>query len=71
MNLAIILSVSEYTDSINNLPGCKKDADCINNIITKTSKFDEILFINDKLSSGKVKEKLTTLISEHKNKRKT
>lgn len=45
MNLAIILSVSEYTDSINNLPGCKKDADCINNIITKTSKFDEILFI--------------------------
>lgn len=69
MNLAIILSVSEYTDSINNLPGCKKDADCINNIITKTSKFDEILFINDKLSSGKVKEKLTTFISEHKNKR--
>lgn len=44
MNLAIILSVSEYTDSMNNLPGCKKDADCINNIITKTSKFDEILF---------------------------
>lgn len=69
MNLAIILSVSEYTDSMNNLPGCKKDADCINNIITKTSKFDEILFINDKLSSGKVKEKLTTFISEHKNKR--
>ncbi len=69
MNLAIIISVSEYTDSKNNLPGCKKDADCINSILNKTSKFDEILFINEKLSSGKVKEKLTAFISEHKSKK--
>lgn len=69
MNLAIIISVSEYTDSKNDLPGCKKDADCINSILNKTSKFDEILFINEKLSSGKVKEKLTAFISEHKSKK--
>lgn len=69
MNLAIVLSVSEYADSKNNLPGCKKDADCINNIITKTSKFDEVLYINEQLSSGKVKEKLTAFISEHKSKK--
>ena len=69
MNLAIIISVSEYVDSKNNLPGCKKDAECINSIINKTNKFDEILFINEKLSSGKVKEKLTAFISEHKSKK--
>jgi Caspase domain len=68
MNLAIIISVSEYTDSKNNLPGCKKDADCINSILNKTNKFDEILFINEKISSGKVKEKLTAFISEYKSK---
>ncbi len=69
MNLAIIISVSEYTDSMNNLPGCKKDADCINSILNKTGKFDEILFISEKLSSGKVKEKLIDFISEHKSKK--
>jgi hypothetical protein len=69
MNLAIVISVSEYIDTRNNLPGCKKDADCINSILNKTGKFDEILFINEKLSSGKVKEKLTAFISEHKSKK--
>ncbi|WP_029275102.1 caspase family protein [Pedobacter borealis] len=69
MNLAIVISVSEYIDTRNNLPGCRKDADCINSILNKTGKFDEILFINEKLSSGKVKEKLTAFISEHKSKK--
>ena len=69
MNLAIVISVSEYIDTRNNLPGCKKDADCINSILNKTGKFDEILFINEKLSSGKVKEKFTAFISEHKSKK--
>lgn len=69
MNLAIVISVSEYIDTRNNLPGCKKDADFINSILNKTGKFDEILFINEKLSSGKVKEKFTAFISEHKSKK--
>lgn len=68
MNIAIIISVSEYTDSQNNLPGCKIDGDLINNILLKTDKFDEILYIHDKLSSAKVKEKFTEFISEHKGK---
>ncbi len=68
MNLAIILSVSEYTDPKNNLPGCKKDSESINTILTKTGKFDDILFIHEKISSGKVKEKLTDFIAEHKSK---
>jgi len=66
MNIGIIISVSEYTNPANNLPGCKKDADSIHGIITKTSKFDDILYIHEKLSSAKVKEKLTDFISLHK-----
>lgn len=66
MNLAIIISISEYTDEQNNLPGCKKDADTIFNILTKTGKFDEVLYIHEKLSSAKVKERFTDFISVHK-----
>lgn len=69
MNIAIIISVSEYADSQNNLPGCKKDGDLINNILVKTDKFDDILYIHDKLSSAQVKEKFTDFISENKTKK--
>lgn len=66
MNIAIIISVSEYSDSQNNLPGCKKDADIIHSILSKTSKFEEVLYINEKISSAKVKEKFINFITEHK-----
>lgn len=69
MNLAIIISISEYTDPKNDLPGCKKDSESINSILQKTGKFDEILFINEKISSSKVKERLTDFIAEHKSKK--
>lgn len=69
MNIAIIISVSEYTDTQNNLPGCKKDADTIHNILLKTGKYDEILYVHEKLSSSKVKERFTGFISEHKTKK--
>jgi Caspase domain len=68
MNLAIIIGVSSYIDSKNNLPGCKNDAEAINSIIKKTEKFDNILFINDNPQSGKIKEQLTNFISENKGK---
>lgn len=68
MNIAIIIGVSTYTESKNNLPGCKNDADAINIIIKKTEKFENILFINESLQSGKVKEQLTNFISAHKGK---
>ncbi|MEX8547495.1 MAG: caspase family protein [Mucilaginibacter sp.] len=66
MNVAIVIGVSEYTDIQNNLPGCKKDAEIIHNILIKTGKYDSILYINEKLSSAKVKEKPTNFISENK-----
>ncbi|GAB2815163.1 caspase family protein [Ferruginibacter profundus] len=68
MNIAIIIGVSNYVDSRNNLPGCKNDAEAINLIIKKTEKFENILFINDNQQSAKIKEQLTNFISENKGK---
>ncbi|WP_417354261.1 caspase family protein [Flavobacterium sp.] len=66
MNIAIIIGVSEYTDKQNNLPGCQKDAFIINEVINKAAKYDNILYINESISSAKLKEKFTEFISEQK-----
>lgn len=66
MNIAIIIGVSEYKNVANNLPGCQKDAKTIHDIMVKTGKYDEILYINEKFESAIVKERLTEFISNHK-----
>nr|WP_294893961.1 caspase family protein [uncultured Pedobacter sp.] len=66
MNIAIIIGVSEYKDVSNNLPGCKKDAEVVYNIILKSTKFDEVLYINEKLNSSQIKEKFTDFIATNK-----
>lgn len=66
MNIAIIIGVSEYEDNTNNLPGCKKDADMVNTLISKTGKFESILYINENFSSAIVKEKITEFVTENK-----
>lgn len=66
MNIAIVISVSEYTDPQDNLPGCKKDSDTVYTIINKIKKFDEVLYLHEKLSSTQVKQKFTDFISKYK-----
>lgn len=66
MNIAIIIGISIYSDSRNNLPGCMNDAEAINLIIKKTEKFENILYLNDNSPSGKIKEQLTNFILENK-----
>ncbi|MEO8255462.1 MAG: caspase family protein [Flavobacterium sp.] len=66
MNIAIVISVSDYLDSDNNLPGCKKDGDLIYNILNKTGKYDDILYIHESFSSAEVKEKFTEFIASYK-----
>lgn len=66
MNIGIVIGISEYTDVANNLPGCHKDAKTMHDILKKTGKYDEILYINQKLESALVKEKLTDFFSTHK-----
>lgn len=66
MNIAIILGVSEYSDPKNNLPGCKNDAESINNILIKTGKFSNILYINENKTSAQIKDLIANFISSHK-----
>jgi hypothetical protein len=66
MNLGIIIGVSEYVDSSNNLPGCKMDANAIQNILSKTDKYDDLLFLNSNQNSAEIKERFTDFISNHK-----
>ncbi len=66
MNIAVIIGVSNYSDTKNNLPGCQNDAKAIYKIIQKTERFNPILYINENQTSAKTKELLTNFISEHK-----
>ncbi|MDO6813997.1 caspase family protein [Tenacibaculum soleae] len=65
MNLGIIIGVSEYSDSKNNLPGCKLDSVNMNAILSKSNKYDDILLLNEKMTSAELKEKLTGFISDN------
>lgn len=65
MNLGIIIGVSEYSYSKNNLPGCKVDSENINAILSKSNKYDDILLLDKKMSSASLKEKLTDFISNN------
>ncbi len=66
MNIGIILGISEYKNVANNLPGCHSDAKAMHDIMVKTGKYDDILYINEKLESAIIKERLTEFIADHK-----
>jgi hypothetical protein len=69
MNVALIIGVSEYSDPSNNLPGCAKDVHLMKEILSKSNKYDDILFLNEKMGSALLKERLTEFISSHKGKK--
>lgn len=66
MNIAIIIGVSEYSKPENNLPGCKKDAEIMYNILSKAEKFEDILYVNEYSPSATIKAQFTDFISKHK-----
>lgn len=66
MNIALIIGVSTYSHSNNNLPGCKNDADAIYQILKKSEKYDDILVINNNENSAKTKELLSNFFLKHK-----
>jgi hypothetical protein len=67
MNVAIILSVSEYQNT-NCLPGCILDGQLIKSLLNETDKYNELLFIDEDTNSIKVKEKLSNFITNNKGK---
>lgn len=66
MKLSILIGISEYSDAKNNLPGCKKDVQIVKELLSKTNNYDELLVLDQKMSSAKLKEKFSSFISKHK-----
>lgn len=66
MNVAIVLTVSNYSSVGNNLPASKTDGQVINGILEATKKFDKILTINNDESSFETKEILSNFFLELK-----
>jgi len=65
MNIAIILTVSEYKNE-NPLPGCVLDGKLIKRLLDITEKYKEILFIDSETDSFRVKEILSDFIRKNK-----
>jgi len=68
MDLAVVLAVSDYKGKHSRLPGCAKDAEVIEVILRKESRFVDPLVIKGETSSSVVKGKLVDYIAQHKGK---
>lgn len=66
MNIAIVIGVDEYVDPTNNLPGCKRDTDVICNILDKTEKYEDKLYIRHSVSSSIVKNQFADFITRNR-----
>jgi hypothetical protein len=64
MNLAILLGVSNYIN-FDDLPGCKNDVDIMYQLIRKTGKYQDILFLSENTTSQNVKHKVSEFIRKH------
>lgn len=66
MKLAIIIGVSNYLSSVNNLPGCKNDAAAVEQILRKTNNYNDILYINNNEKSAETKALISNFILKYK-----
>ena len=66
MNLAIVITASQYKPPKANLPACDCDADLIAALLNSSTDFDEKLILRDVEESAMIKKKLTEFISQHK-----
>jgi len=66
MNIAIVIGTSQY-ETLQQLPSCKKDATIFYNILTKSSKYDDILLLMENTTSLYIKEKIIDFIQKYKN----
>lgn len=69
MNLAIVIAVSDYTDSASNLPACRNDADLITMILKHSGRFDTRLFLLNGSRASSVKDALASFIKEQQDKK--
>jgi hypothetical protein len=65
MNAAIIIGVQTYL-TLPELPACKNDAEAIHEIIKRSEKYSQILFLNDETDSVRTKNLLSEFIAQLK-----
>jgi hypothetical protein len=66
MNLGIVIAISDYGSPSINLPGCDADGLAISKILKTDNKFDDVLYLSKKTSSGDIKPELIKFINGHK-----
>ena len=66
-NLAVIIGVSNFNPPTGNLPACKIDSEGINDIIIKSGRFDDVLYITEEneTTSSNIKKSLSEFAEEH------
>ena len=67
MRLAIVNGVSKY-DNFSNLNQCKNDSNIINEIISLSELYDDILLIQKDTTSGHIFNELDKFVDKYKNK---
>ena len=67
MRLAIVNGVSKY-DNFSNLNQCKKDSNIINEIISLSELYDDILLIQKDTVSDHIVNELDKFVEKYKNK---
>src|SRR5579872_5925108 len=65
-NLGIVIGVSEYTGSMDDLPACKPDAEAVTKILQTDKRFGELLYIDTDTRSGSIKQKIIEFINANK-----
>jgi hypothetical protein len=69
MNLAVLVSVSNYSNQEHNLPACSNDHALMDAVLTHSGKFTEILKLSTDTCSSYVKSELARFIKSHKGKK--
>ncbi|WP_166170835.1 caspase family protein [Acinetobacter sp. SA01] len=63
-NLAILIGVADY-QHLNKLHPCSRDIDLISSILSTSSKYEDILLLNDSPKSNEAKDKISEFIRKH------
>jgi len=63
-NLAILIGVADY-QHLNKLQPCSKDIDLISSILFASSKYEDILLLNNSPKSNEAKNKISEFIRKH------
>ncbi len=65
MNIAILIGISKY-QNVAQLPACSIDVEHMNDLLTATEKYDDILCLTENTKAGQLKDELRAFFSKHR-----